>query len=239
MLATSKVYDLVKLALRECGVVSLGDNINPAVAQEALFILNTIRAEWSLNTRNNVNFDATFTAPENRTHITLGLTGDIPLRPAKITQVVVISSPGDGAGVNIRVPIEPYENYRALTIQNVFAIPNKCYIDTNAPLQNIWFYPGLSTGWTVRVEGNKYMTEYENLSDTFMDPLEYYSALYLTLALKLAPKYGVDLGEGTIKAANSAIKGIEANNFHARMKPMSNLISGQSGSGINFWSGLP
>lgn len=237
MLATSRVYDLVKLALRECGIVSLGDTINAAITQEALLILNSIRAEWSLNVRNYVHFDEVYTATENKTHITLGDGGDIPKRPHHITQVVVISGL-PGTSVNYSIPVGTYEEYRRLAIQNIFAIPSKCYVDTSFPLQNVWFYPGLATGWSVRVEGMSYMTEYENITDPYIDPPEYFSALYLHLALRIAPKYGVDLAEGSVIAAKSALKQIEMNMFMTRLQPMPGLLQHQ-GSAINFFAGVP
>lgn len=241
MITATRAYDLIYLALRECGIVSIGDTIDPGVSDEALLVLNSIRAEWSLNVRNNKIYDQTYVATANKQFITLGTDsllgpGDIPVRPSKIDQVTLISSP-DSVGVNIPLAIRPYEMYRQISVQNVFAMPNMAFLDTSFPYQNVWLYPGITPGWTLRVQGWSYMTDYENVADQLVDPPEYFSALYLTLALKLAPKWGVDLAEGTVFAAKDAVKYIKGQNFMMRMRPMQSGLS-PSGNQINFFSGL-
>jgi hypothetical protein len=241
MIASRTIYDLVALALRQCGIISLGDSIADPVAQEALLTLNTIRAEWSINTKNYKIFDETYLSTGNAQSITLGTDpingpGDIAVRPQSIDQVVVISG-APGTSVNYRIDIEPYENYTALARQNVFAIPQKAFIDNSYPVQNIWFYPGLTAGWTVRVQGMSYMTDYENLTDPYIDPPEFFTALYLALALALAPKYGIDLADGAVQQASGAIKHIKAHMLTTRLKQMAPGLKTVSSS-FNFYSGM-
>jgi hypothetical protein len=240
MISSKRAYDIVYLALREIGVVALGDSIAADVAQEALLILNSIRAGYGLGNKNNELFDATFTAPDNRINITLGTdgvtAGDIPERPARITGVVVIQGAIDTA-INIPVAIRPYSEFRKLSLQNVVAIPNTAYIDTGYPYQRIWFAPGLSSGYSVRVQGLKYLDEYDAIDDQYSDPAEYFAVLYLDLALRLAPKYGVDLGPGVYAQLKSALTPIKRGNFIARLTDMPNGLK-SGGSGVNFFSGI-
>lgn len=240
MISSKRAYDIVYLALREIGVVALGDSVSDDVAQEALLVLNTIRAGYGLGNKNNEVFDATFTAPDNRISITLGsdgiTDGDIPERPARITGVVVIQG-AVGAGINIPVVIKPYSQFRQLSIQNIVAIPNTAYIDTGYPYQRIWFAPGLSSGYSVRVQGLKYLDEYQALDEPYSDPAEYFAVLYLDLALRLAPKYGVDLGPEVYAQLKSALAPIKRTNFMARLTDMPNGLK-STGSGVNFFSGL-
>ncbi len=240
MISGRRVYDIVNLALREIGVVSLGDSIPPDVAQEALLVLNTIRAGYSLTGKNNELYDETFTAPGAQLSITLGTdgvtAGDIATRPAKITQVVVIN--GGASGINIPIPVRPYTEYRRISVQNVAAVPTAAYIDTGYPYQTIWFFPGLVSGWAVRVQGLKYLDEYELLDDPYIDPPEYFAVLYLDLALRLAPKFGVDLPPAVYAQLKSVLRPIKSNIFKARLSNMPNGLRTSSG-GLNFWSGLP
>ena len=241
MISTRTAYDLVYQALRETGTVSLGDTLDDNVAQEALLVLNAIRAEHSLNVKNYYIFDQTFQAPINRTNITLGTSvagpGDIAIRPQNITQVTVISGSPLGAAVNYTVPIRPYEEYRALTLQNIFAIPQFAYIDNSYPLQNIWFYPGLSAGWYVRVLGMSYLIEYENLSDPYIDPPEWFSPLYLELGLRLCGRYGTDPTTGLVEQHSGAWKHIKAHMFSSRLKRAPNGLKTPTGASFSFYAG--
>lgn len=235
MISDKRAYDVVYMALREIGVAALGDTVDAAVAQEALMILNAIRAEMSIPGKSYQLFDETTSPGENRTHITLGATGDIDTRPSRISHVVLIS--GDPAvGVNYDLRLMPFELYRTVSLPGIFAVPTTAYIDNSYPLQNIWFYPGLSNGWSVRVVGGGYLQEYEHLSDPFIDPPEYFSPMYLTLALRLAPAYGVDLPDAVHIHASSAMKHIKANLFARSLHPTPNGLKA-SGTGFNFYAG--
>ena len=239
MLESKTAYDLVSLALREIGVIALGDNIADNVAQEALVVLNSLRAEYSLTVKNNEVYDETFFPTAGTMSITLGTDGvtpgDIPTRPAKITQVILLNGVN---GVNIPLTIKPYEQFRTQSLQNIVAVPNTAYIDTEYPYRHVWFYPGLNVGWGCRVMGLKYMTEYESLQDPYFDPPEYFSIMYLSLALRMAPKYGVELPDGVLAQCKSALKAVRNNNLNARLKTAANGLKTPAGSSVNFFSGL-
>lgn len=238
MLATKTAYDLVRLALREIGVVALGDTIADDVAQEALLVLNSIRAEYSLTARNNDVYDETFYPTLPVMNISLGTDGvtpgDIATRPAKVTQVVLYTGP---SGVAMTLPIKPYEQFRQTSLQTLVAVPNCAYVDTEYPYRHIWFYPGLQPSWGVRIMGLSYMSEYESLQDPFVDPPEYFSVMYLSLALRMAPKYGVDLPDGVLAQVKSALKAARNQVFGARLKTAANGLK-TTGSSINFFGGL-
>lgn len=240
MISSKRVYDLLLSSLRRLGIVALGDSIAADVVQEALLELNAIRAGYGLGSKTNEVFDETFTVPENRLNITLGsdgvTDGDIPTRPARITGVVVILGV-PGSGINIPVNIRPYSQFRQLSIQNVVAIPDAAYIDTGYPYQRVWFYPGVSSGYSVRVQGLKYLDEYEAIDDPFSDPPEYFALLDLDLTLRLATKWGVDLPPAVYAQYKSCSAPIKRTNFMARITNMPNGLK-SGGSGVNFFSGL-
>lgn len=242
MIKTKTAYDLVFLALREIGVVSLGDTPDANVMNEGLLVLNTIRAEWSINTKNYIYFDQVYTALTNKTHITLGTSldlltvGDIPNRPQSIDQVTIIQGL-PGTPINYPIPLGTYEEYRNIPITDIGAIPRIAFPDTAYPIQNLWLYPEIQPGWSIRIMGSSYLTEYEALANPYMDPPEYFSALYLSLALRMAPKYGIDANQGVLEQARGAMAKIKTNLFTRQMKRMSNgLVSGNSG--FNFYAGM-
>jgi hypothetical protein len=242
MIASKTVYDLLFSSLRRVGIVALGDTVDDDVIQEALLELNALRAEWSINTRNYKQYDEVYTATENKQFVTLGtsdiIAGDFPVRPNSIDQVTIISGQ-PGAGINYPVTIFAYEMYSQLAIQNIFSIPTNAYVDSNFPLQRIYLYPGITAGYSIRVQGLSYMTEYEQPSDSFLDPQEYWSPLDLVLTLRLAVKYGMVLPEGVVIQANSALKHIESKLFGMRLKPArNNTRSGRNGTGFSFFAGV-
>lgn len=240
MLENQTVYDLVFLALRELGIVSLGDSIEPDVTQEALLVLNTIRAEYGITTKAYTVYDKTYTADANKQNIRLGTSivdgpGEIPQRPSNISEVILIMGQPDIAP-NVPLTIKPFNEYRELPLTNIYAVPSSCYIDMGMPYRRIWFYPGLSSGYSIRVIGSAYISEYEFISDPFIDPPEYFSLLYLSLAARLAPKYGQDVPAPLLAQLNSISKHIDQRSFANALTSMKNPLVG-SGSGFNFLAG--
>lgn len=239
MLESKTAYDLVSLALREIGVIALGDSVPDNVMQESLIVLNSLRAEYSLTVKNNEVYDETFYPTVGTMSVSLGsdgvTPGDIPTRPAKVTQVILMNGVN---GVNIPLSVKPYEQFRTQSLQNLVAVPNTAYIDTEYPYRHVWLYPGLNVGWGIRVMGLKYMTEYESLQDPYFDPPEYFSIMYLSLALRMAPKYGVELPDGVLAQCKSALKAVRNNNLATRLKTGANGLKTPAGSSVNFFSGL-
>ena len=238
--STSTVYDLCFNALRKTGMVGLGDVVAANVMDEAMLELNAIRAEWSLNVKNYKHFNDTFTTTGQRTNITLGtsatVTGDMPTRPNSITQVTVTAGDNPGANIVYDLPIQSIDEYFRLPLTNVFAVPSVAYVDTSYPIQNIFFYPGLNSGWTVRVRGISYMTDYTSVSDDYMDPPEWFAPLVNATALRLATNYGQDIDSAVYAQLKSGLKHIEAHMLNARLKNMENGLKTGNGS-FNFYAG--
>ena len=72
MISSQSAYSIVNGALRIIGVKGLGDRIEDDVANEALLLLNALRAEWSINSKNYKRYNELFIAHENKLVITLG-----------------------------------------------------------------------------------------------------------------------------------------------------------------------
>jgi hypothetical protein len=241
MIASRKIYDVIYLALREIGVTAIGDTVDPGVSQEALLVLNMIRAEWSEHSKNYTVFDQTFTVPQIQQRITMGtsstVVGDIPVRPYSIDKIIAIWGSVTN-GLNVPLSIEPYENYRSLPLTSVAAVPSKAYIDTSFPIQSIWLYPAISPGYSIRVIGSAYLAEYENIGNDYMDPPEYFGPLVNALALSMATKFGVDLPPDTYARLQSGLGHIRSNLFNRQfIRPMPNgLVSGSAS--FSFLAGL-
>lgn len=243
MISTTTAYDIIHKALRAVGIVGLGDFVDPLVSQEALLILNGMRAEWSLNTKGYKPFNLTCSPNANKQFITLGTDGttpgDIPVRPSTITEVIVISGSVNGAANNFSIPLYPYAKYFEQTVQNVTALPSAAFIDNQNPYTNIYFYPGLGAGYSVRVVGTSYMAEYESIADAFVDPPEFFEALWMNLALRMGTLYNFPASPGLIAQAAGALKHIQAHQLMLTLANMPDgLGAGSAGHGVNFLSGL-
>lgn len=237
------ISDLIKLALRSIGVAALSDQITPDQSREAIIILNQIRKERSISTiRNPVPYDEMYFTSANAQYITMGtsptLSGNILKRPSLIDEIIILNGLPNG-NFNLSIPIQPFADYRKLMVQSIFAIPQTAYVDTNYPIQKIYLYPGLATGYGIRVVGSSYSTDYESLTDLIVDPPEVIEVLRLGLALRLAPLYGVTDIMDLVKQMSSADKHYKSMMFNRTWNSKQfNPMAANGGSNVNFWSGI-
>lgn len=238
MLSNTTAYDIIVNALQIVGVIGYGEGVDPMVAKTSLQMLNAVLAEWSAKPYNYKKYDQLYTATTNQYSVSLGssstVSGDILERPAAIEQVVISFGTN-----NYEIPIKSYEEYRQLTITNIFSLPSVAYIDTDYPIQNIYLFPGLAVGYKIRVTGRAYLTEFENVTDAYNHPPELFQCLVLALALKIAPMFGTDPNSmiGIQQALSSALKPLKAIVFKNRMQRAKNDLFPSTGS-INFFAGV-
>ena len=139
MLSNLTAYDLLYNALQLCGVIAYGESIDPAIAKTGLQMLNAIRAEWSGKYINYKKYDKTYTTSANTPVVTLGssltVSGNILERPAQIDEVIVTFGTN-----NYKIPVKSYEEYRQLTITNIFSLPAAAYIDTEYQIHTDKWY---------------------------------------------------------------------------------------------------
>lgn len=244
---TYYVSDLISMALRSIGAKALNDELKPNASIEALKMLNIIRAHRSIRPSRNWHiFDQTYTATASTHYITLGTpASNITTNPTDIDEVVIMMGPdGNGNFVNNwSISLMPYTDYRKLMVQTIFAIPNAAYIDTEYPQRKIWFYPGLAAGYAVRVVGKSYFTDYENISDEWLDPPETFDILRLELATKMAPLYGIgdDVTMPLVKQLGSENKAYAAYLMNRQVGPQFNqaaVRNGGHGSSAAFYGGI-
>jgi len=228
MISSLRVYDIVFPALQMCDAVAYGEPLDPDLAKTAIQQLNLMRATDALGFVGYNYFDATIAPNSSTSYITLGTGGDIPSRPAKIEQVTAII----GGLTNILLPLQPLEQYRSLPYVAVYSVPKAVYLETGFPLTKLWFYPGIQAGYSVRVTGLAYPTDYENITDTVADPPEYVDYYISALAVRMAPMLGKP-ADGLIQRAHSAKKKIKAAGFSNRAQQLS-----PRGVGFSFLAGL-
>lgn len=242
------VSDIISMALRSIGVKALNDELKPNASIEALKMLNIIRANRSIRPSRNWHiFDEVYTVTQPTHYVTLGLpTSNIVTNPTEIELVtVMMGSDGHGNYVNNwPMILAPYTDYRKITVQTIFAIPNTAYITTEFPERKIYFYPGIAAGYSVRVVGKSYFTDYENISDEWLDPPETFDILRLELATKMAPLYGIgdDVTLPLVKQLGSENKAYAAYIVNRQVGPQYNQAAAsganRGSSSDKFWGGI-
>lgn len=235
------VFEVIQQALQLIGAVSFGESIEAPVSQSSLMQLNSMLRKWSNNYVNYKAYDYTFTTSANTPVITMGSAnngefpgpayGDILERPASIEQVDVIMGT-----LTFPVRIKSYPEYTRLPIKNVVSIPATAYFKEGMPFDELWFFPQVPSGYSIRIVGKSYLPQYTNISNSIVLPPEYVEAIIYNLALHLAPMFGQNPATGIIQMANSALKHIKQRNVINNMPRSINDFG--AGAASNFWAGM-
>ena len=231
MLDTLKAYNIIEDALQNAGGASFGESIDPNLAARALRELNSIRRQWSIGGMGYKRYDQTYQIAANTKSITVGTGGNITTRPALLSECTIIY----GAN-NFKRPILTLDEYRAIPFVDVYSIPTAVFWQDDYPLAQLWAYPGFATGYSVRIVGQAYLADYENVADTIKDPPEYYQAAVSVLALKMAQLLGFPT-DGLIQIAHSAQKSIKAHNA-ANNAPQGSTMFGNAANAFSVWAGM-
>lgn len=201
MIIVSKYIDL---AASRVGIINGGEPLDPASSTLILEILKHTLDEMSIQYYCAKMYDKTIAG---KNPITLGsLTADIVDRPAKIDVVQI-----ERSGIKYKLSLKNYSEYLSLSTPNYQGLPQVCFIKDDADLITLNFYPQISTSDVVNIVGKDYMTPDDlTFSDYIEVPREFTTGIVSTLALKIAPHFGLTVDNGLIIEASSGLKHIKA-----------------------------
>lgn len=202
---------IIYQALAKIGAINFGENPDTNTANVALQELRSIVDMWSIRAINFKDYNQTTSA---KNHITLGtdtsnilspIPGDLAERPASISNVFITLN-GLIYEMVIKTLPEWYEN----PIQTVAAIPTTVYVHEDFPYTSLDFYPYFSQNGSVRIVGQSYMLDEDIQLNTYCSwPREYNAAIISTLALRLAPYFGILAGQDLVAQASSDFKHVQ------------------------------
>jgi hypothetical protein len=230
-----QIYDIIHQAAARNGVVNLGQALDNESSTIMFNNYKMMLDEFSIRSVNYSPYDYIVSASNLitiGTDTTNNISGTIPTLPAEIKEVVAIIN-----GINYKLAIKKYEDYRAIPITPLNAIPEAVYILYNFPFITLYFYPGFNQSAFVRVYGRSYLiSENPTINDYTNLPREFNQFLVSQLALKSAPYFGVAPSPGLITEANDALKHLKERELMREMSTLRNDIGGEGG--FNYLSGL-
>lgn len=167
-------------------------------------------------------------------------TGVNSVRPARIESAFLRqlqnSSPNQ---IDTKLEIlQSREDYDKIPLKSLVSYPGAVFLDTTWPLATLYCYPVAQAG--IYAIGISVMAQlpqqFVNLSDQFIIPFEYYTALVSNLALRMRARFGIGTypGDELPRIAKSALDTIKGANTQIARLQLPQLTYG--GSGYNIFS---
>lgn len=203
--------DICTGALRLCSSVTPGEPIPGDEINNALIRLNSMLAAWSIQ-QYKIPFRSVDVIPTviGKNSYTIGQNG-VPdfnsVRPDTVTNQWLTDLTNPTMPLNFPIQYYTKEQYDAVNLQDIQAIPRFLYYDPQYPNGIINIYPtSSSTNYYLNLESVKPIMQFALLTSQMILPGEYEDVMILLLAKRLAPEYGFeidsDLKEMMDKAEN-------------------------------------
>ena len=225
------VRDLLTDALLEIGMIDPSEAIDPGAANGALRELNRMLSTWANDDLMIYTVDRrTFAMVANQQDYTIGVGGTFntpyAVRPGQINLVSVILN-----GVELPVEILNDEQWRNIALKAPYqtvpsTIPNYIWADGNYPLNGLHFYPVPTTAVPLIMSVWGQIVAFTSINQTVTLPQGYEDAIVKGLALRLAPRYGVQVNQATASLAQAAKMHIKSQNWEPTYRTVDSALAG-------------
>lgn len=237
-MAANTALDIIKLSLKDIGVLGIGDVLSDEEAQDSLDSFNMLLDTWSIS-RLTVFEEAQLNFPYTGAQsYTIGTGGNINVaRPLRLvsayTQIDSISYP-----MEILDTGRQYDGIQNKTIGAAF--PTAVWYEQTYPLGTLWFYPLSSTG-SAFLRFWSPLQELTALNTAIALPKGYKAALRPNLAIMLASTFRRDPPASLVKVAKDSLAALKI--FNSRPTTMNveatMMASRWSGGQYNILSDTP
>lgn len=214
---STTVRDIIKLALKDAGVVGVGQSPLAEDTNDAFTKLNWMISQWQRKRWIIYHLvDLALTSTGAQTY-TVGPTGDFvtSVRPDKLEAAffrqLINSQPNQ---VDYPLTIIPSrEDYSRIALKKLQTFPQAIFYDAGYPNGTIYPWPvPQSVIYEIHLVVKSPLQSFANLSDVVNLPEEYYSAIHLNLVVRLWAQYGMQPDPNVLGLARDALNVIRGAN---------------------------
>jgi hypothetical protein len=192
-MATYNAGDQINRALRLLGVLAEGETPSAATSQDALTALNQMTDSW--NTERLSVFstqDQVFTWPSGSISRTLGPSGDfVGNRPVLLDEATYFRDPSTNVSFGIKmINQQQYDGIAVKTVTSTY--PQVLFINMTYPNIDMYIYPKPTRDLEWHFVSVQEISQPATLATQLSFPPGYLRAFTYSLAMELAPEFGVE-----------------------------------------------
>ncbi len=210
--------DLINLALKQVGVLGVGQTASAEDINDAFRMLNMLLAQWSVK-RNVVHqiSDLSVLSTGAQSY-TVGPGGNFNApRPAKILSAYYrqLSVPG-GLANAVDTPVDLLQSmsdYSRIATKAISSLPSMAYYDPQYPLGILRMWPVPVAGYELHILALMPLDKFVTPFDDINLPPEYEEALMYNLAGRLYPMYGMAPSQVIVGLAAASLQTLRMANI--------------------------
>lgn len=205
--------DIIKRAMRICGVIGQNETPTSSEADDGLVALNDMLDSWSTDRTYIFSIlQENFPLVAGTVTYTVGIGGDFnTTRPVAIDNIFTRLNGTDYPMKSINS-----QDYNAIIAKsNNGGIPQYYFYNPSFPLATLSIWGAPSSGLTIYLNTWQQLTQFANLTTDYDFPPGYARALAYGLAMEIAPEYGVTLTPEAVAIATLSQANIRNRNLPA------------------------
>ena len=188
--------DIIKLALKDCGALGIGQSADAEDTSDAFDTLNMMLAQWSRKRWLVYHLVDKSIVSTGAVSYTIGPGGNInvPQRPDKLSSAFLrqlLNTVPNQIDYPIRI-ITAREDYNRIAFKQLPSFTQMLFYDAVYPIGVVYPYPlALASVYEYHFTFKDTLTEFPSLSTALNLPHEYYGALLYNLMVRLGVRYPI------------------------------------------------
>lgn len=244
---TGTVSDFLTLALKQSGIVGVGQIPAAEDLNDAFTFANEILALWNLQRWLIYHLTDNSLQMTGAQSYSVGIGGDFNIpRPDRIESAFLrqIEPAPQQTPIDYILGIIPSrEDYNRIVLKNLTTnISQWIFYDSGWPLGDVFPYPVPSAQYELHISLKDQLTAFTSLSQTINLPPAYTPGLRFTLCCWLRPSYGLQADPQVAALAKSSLAVIRGSNTQVPLLQVPRGLTPRSGTGagaFNIFSGSP
>jgi len=209
-LSITTAQALITLALKNAGIVGVGQTAGAEDVNDACQMLNAMIGQWQRRRYLVYHLKELSLLATGAQSYTVGPGGDFAVasRPAVINYAfarqVINANPQQ---IDYPIQILPSrEDYALIQLKSLVSFPRWGWFDADYPVGNFYVYPVISSQFEIHIGYPELLQTFTSLTDEINLPPEYLEALLYNLAVTLAGAYQLAPNPVVVAKAKAALE---------------------------------
>lgn len=228
--------EIINLALKQAGVLGVGQTATPEDLADAFKLLNMMLAQWSVKRSIVFRIADIACVSTGAATYTVGPGGSFNTpRPSKIVGVYgrQLTPPQFPTDFPMEL-IQSQTDWGRIGNKTIVSMPNAAFYDPQQPLGVLYVWPIAPTGYELHIQVLVPLTQFATPYDNITLPAEYEEALMYNLAGRLCIFYQVPLPQGLPQLATGTLQTLrQANSQVGKLYMPDALVAN---AGYNFYT---
>lgn len=207
--------ELINLALKQAGVLGMGQTATPEDIADSFKLLNMMLAQWSIR-RNIVHqiVDTAFIGNGSQTY-TVGPGAQFNVsRPANLVSAYCRQLGTPGLPVDYPLDLlHSITDFSRLSLKTMASLPCAVWYDPQFPVGVLHVWPVPDSQYEVHIQSLAPIKNFDTAYDDLLLPGEYEEAIVLNLAARLCLHYTLPVPAGLPELAKASLDAIRAGNI--------------------------